>query len=292
MNADNQISLNDFKKNDTSQFGENGIIDKVFETIGVSDNPYCVEFGGYHISDLSNIYPLWSGKGWKGLMIEGDKIRHDIIAADYEKLKKNKGVTGSFALELAFIAKEGVNSLDNILKRHQAPINLDLMSIDVDGLDYAIWDSLVEHKPRVVVIEFNPTIPPHISVEVDEYSNHIGRGVADMLKLGNAKGYDLVACTEVNAVFVLKEESAPFAHKNDLDVLFDGRCLVYAMSTYAGGVFLSQKPVYNFDVFTKEYQGLKNSDAFYMLPPFLVFLKMYIKQLLRPIFGSKRWKYE
>lgn len=287
-----QENLNTFKRNDTSQFGENGIIDKIFEVIGVSENPYCVEFGGYHISSLSNIYPLWAEKGWQGLMIEGDKIRHDIIEHDYLALKAEGKCRGSFSLELAFIAKKGTNSLDNILKRHHAPQNLDLMSIDVDGLDYAIWESLELHRPRVVVIEFNPTIPPHITVEVDENLNHIGRGVGDILKLGNAKGYDLVACTEVNAIFVQKEESSAFSFKNDLDALFDGKCLTYAISTYAGGLFLTQKPVYNLNVFTKEYQAIKNSDDFYMLPPFTGFLKMYVKQLLRPIFGSKRWIYK
>ena len=36
---------------------------------------------------------------------------------------------------------------------------LDLLSIDIDGNDYYIFESLARLKPELVVIEFNPTIP-------------------------------------------------------------------------------------------------------------------------------------
>ena len=37
-----------------------------------------------------------------------------------------------------------------------------VLSIDVDGCDYWIWDSLQTLNPAVIVIEHNPTIPNHV----------------------------------------------------------------------------------------------------------------------------------
>lgn len=259
------IDLRQHKFNVTSQGGENGIVEKIFQAIG-TNNQYCVEFGGFDIKHFSNVYPLWSKSEWKGLLIEGDNNRYQKLVEDYEALRQNEK-TGGLDLENAFVESHGVNSLDNILQRHNFPKDIDLISIDVDGTDYSIWKSLKEFRPRVMIIEFNPTVPPHISMIGRENGNHVGAGIKDILDLGKDKGYSLVACTIVNAILVADEESEYFLHKNDLNYLFDNSRLTYAISTFGGGVFLSRQPVYNFNLFTLEYKDIDNRRDFFFFPP-------------------------
>jgi hypothetical protein len=57
---------------------------------------------------------------------------------------------------------EGERCLDSLLMSTPLPEIFDLMSIDVDGNDYHVWDTLHCFKPRVVVIEYNPTIPSSV----------------------------------------------------------------------------------------------------------------------------------
>ena len=58
---------------------------------------------------------------------------------------------------------KGENSLPEILSKHNIRKDFDFLSIDVDGTDYYIWESLEKkYNPKVVCIEFNPTIPNNI----------------------------------------------------------------------------------------------------------------------------------
>jgi hypothetical protein len=75
------IQLSQTAGGETSQHGENGVIDAVFGAIGVRSRT-CVEFGAYDLEAYSNIYPLWTA-GWRALLIEGDLVRHAKLCADY-----------------------------------------------------------------------------------------------------------------------------------------------------------------------------------------------------------------
>lgn len=146
-----QSPLLKFSKNVASQCGEDGIIEKIFEIISPANN-YCVEFGAWDGKILSNCWNLVANKGWSGLFIEGNEIKFKDLLETYGENKKVSCVN-------KFVSFEGENRLDNILSSVNAPEDIDILSIDVDGIDYFIWESLNEFKPRVIVIEFNPTIP-------------------------------------------------------------------------------------------------------------------------------------
>ena len=60
------ISLNEKRSGDYSQHGESGVIDAVFEAIGIESHT-CVEFGAYDLKALSNVYQLWTN-GWRALL--------------------------------------------------------------------------------------------------------------------------------------------------------------------------------------------------------------------------------
>ena len=42
---------------------------------------------------------------------------------------------------------------------------IDVFSIDIDGYDYLVWERLKKYDARLVVIEFNPTIPSNVAVQ-------------------------------------------------------------------------------------------------------------------------------
>ena len=89
------------------------------------------------------------------------------------------------------------------------PRELDFLSIDIDGWDYFAWSDLEEYSPRVVCIEYNPTIPLHV-VYIQERSESVRQGCSlrAMVELAERKGYRLVETTLYNAFFV-KEEIYP-----------------------------------------------------------------------------------
>ena len=101
---------------------------------------------------------------------------------------------------------EGDNQLDSILARAGVNKEFDLLSIDVNGVDYHIWKSLKRCRPKVLVIEYNPTIPNDVEfVQPADMSLRQGNSLLSLVKLGKEKGYELVAVTSRIGIFILKE---------------------------------------------------------------------------------------
>lgn len=197
-----------FSKNVASQCGEDGIIERIFETISPA-NKYCVEFGAWDGKYLSNCWNLIVNKGWSGLFIEGNESKFQDLLMTYGDDKNVDCVN-------KFIDFEGPNSLDNILTSVSAPQDIDLVSIDIDGTDYFIWESLSEFDPKVVVIEFNPTIPNDvIFVQAKDNSINQGCSLLSLIFLGAEKGYELICCTSWNAIFVKAEFYEKFEIPNN-----------------------------------------------------------------------------
>jgi len=185
------MNLLNYKKTITSQFGEDGIIEKIFEIIKPT-NKWCVEFGAGDGKYLSNTWNLIN-KGWTGILIESNKEKFNRIPINNKIFKYNK-----------FVNFEGNNTIDNILKKiNSAPKDIDLISIDIDGIDYHIWKSLKEVEPKVIIIEFNPTIDNNIIfIQNKDMKVNQGSSLKAIVELGRKKGYELIAVTDTNAIFV------------------------------------------------------------------------------------------
>jgi hypothetical protein len=186
-----------FARNVTSQFGEDGIIAKVLEIVGPA-NRFCCEFGAWDGKHYSNTWTLIAQQGWRGTLIEGDPGRFMALTRTY---------AGRDDVQLfnAYVGIEGDFSLDAILADAGAPRDLDLVSIDVDGLDWHIWNATTRFRPRVVIVEFNPTIPNDVVfIQDPDPTLNQGASLRALIELGKAKSYELVAATTCNAVFVDK----------------------------------------------------------------------------------------
>ncbi len=202
------------KKNITSQNGEDGIISKIFELIE-GDN-WCVEVGAWDGKYLSNTYNLIANEGWSGILIEPNKKR-------YNKLIKTHSMHNRVFCLNKKVGFNGKNSLDNILKDTLIPKNFDLLSIDVDGIEYHIWASIKKYHPKVVIVEFNYSIPNDI-VFIQQKNMNLNQGssLLALTQLGKKKNYELVAITYANAIYVEKKYYKLFGLKeNSLDLMYD-----------------------------------------------------------------------
>ena len=186
----NEFNIDYFEKKIFSQNGEDGIINFIFSTIG-THNKFFVEFGVKNGTECNTRY-LLEKKDWTGLMMDENPNQS-------KKIKKE------------FVTPENINDL---LKKYEVPHKFDLLSIDIDYNDYWVWESIKGFYPRVVVIEYNSSIPPNESkvIEYDlndkwDKTNYFGASLLALVKLGKNKGYELVGCDSngINAFFIQRE---------------------------------------------------------------------------------------
>lgn len=129
----------------------------------------------------------------------------------------------------------GSESLESILKKHGFKEEIDLLSIDIDGEDYYVFESLTSIRPRLIICEFNPTIPAHIDC-YQRYGTHgFGCSVAALNRVAESKGYKLVSILGVNCFFVRAEDFPKFsAYETDLQQLRIDKSLRYIITSYGG----------------------------------------------------------
>ncbi len=141
---------------------------------------------------------------------------------NYKELEENYAANPQVST-LNHMVGEGENSLDNILAGAGAPKDLDLMSIDIDGNDFHVWQGMQDFRPRLVVIEFNPTVPNDVFfVQDPEPETAQGASLLAMIELAGEKGYELACVLGTNAFFVLADDFPRLEiTDNSIDAMFD-----------------------------------------------------------------------
>lgn len=207
-----------------SQNEEDGITVALLERIGVSTRRF-VEIGAG--VNGGNAGFLARECGWTGVMVESDPVRA-------QTLQRRFGQRVSVASTR--VTRENVNDL---LSEHAATGEIDLLSIDIDGIDFWVWDSLTVCQPRIVIAEFNPmfgadravTVPYDASFDRHRYKvpemAYYGASLPALMRLGIRKGYRLVVVEPrgVNAFFVREDLAGDLPALPDdlLSYAFDGR---------------------------------------------------------------------
>lgn len=176
-----------------SQNGEDGILQAIFRIVGAGGRRF-LEFGIQEGRE-GNAVLLADVFGWSGTFIEGDEAPYAALRAKYAHSPR-------VATVRAMVGADNINRLVG-----SEP--LDLLSIDVDGDDFWIWNAL-ESSPRVVVVEYNASLgldpvvqPPDLGRGWDETAA-FGASLPALERLGRKKRYRLVHCdlAGVNAFFV------------------------------------------------------------------------------------------
>ena len=224
--------LSNFAENVTSQNGEDGIVQKILEIIGMR-NKWVVEIGAWDGKYLSNSWSLTNRKGWHGVLVEGDEKRCAKLRTDYAHLP-------AVTVRQEFVGFDATapNAIDRILVETAAPKDFDVLSIDIDGNDYYVWRAMTRYKPRIVIIEYNPTVANDVVfVQDPDAAINQGCSLLALIRLGKEKGYELACVTACNGIFV-REDAFPALGiaDNDIDALRcdDGPRILFG---YDGTVF-------------------------------------------------------
>jgi hypothetical protein len=186
--------LDHYRRNITSQCGEDGIIEHLLTLLPFTPKT-CLEVGAGDGLTLSNTNTLWSKQGWRTLLIEANP---EGIKAIGERTSGHANVTAVQAM----ITATGPNSLDEIAKRADFPSRLGVLSIDIDANDLEIFENLTHLAPDIVFIEFNNEIPADVDyrdLPGDVFFRHSAKAVETSAR---ARGYRLIACTGPNAVLL------------------------------------------------------------------------------------------
>ena len=197
-------NLRDYDFKVFSQWGEDGIIQKLIHSVEIKNKTF-IEFGVEDFTE-SNCRFLLMKDFWKGFVIDGSKENMDRLRSfPWYWMYELKAVE-------SFITRENINDL---LAQSGFDSDLGLLSIDVDGVDYFILETIEYFRPRILILEYNAVFGAErkISVPYDaaffrtkkHYSNlYFGASLPALTHLANKKGYVLVGTTASggNAFFV------------------------------------------------------------------------------------------
>jgi len=227
------MQLTDYKRNVYSQKGEDGIIEKILEVLPRRDR-WCVELGAYDGIFYSNTRNLIENHGFSAVLIEADTLKFLELQENY------RGFTRVYT-ENTFIGFGSTDNLDIVLSRFEIPREFDFLSIDIDGNEYHVWERISKYSPKVICIEFNPTIPLEVDfVQEADPDVKQGASLSALVRLGTLKGYELVTALRFNAFFVKAEYFPLFGvEDNSPRALWkDGR-VTYLFSDMTGRLHLS-----------------------------------------------------
>jgi hypothetical protein len=206
-NYDNIKRLEDVDYKIFSQNGEDGILDYLLTCLKI-DKPKFIEIGvgDYHESNTRFIFERTS---CKGLII-------DIIEDFKKKVSQNTKVWSG---DLNILSKkiDSENFLPTI-KEHDFKDNVDIFSIDVDGIDYWILEKIPKKFSKIIVAEFNPYFGSELSITVPNdpnfnrtnyhYSNLcFGASLKSIIELLSKKGFIFLGTNLFrNNVFFVNED--------------------------------------------------------------------------------------
>jgi len=175
--------LTSFQCNKYSQRGHDGIIEKIMKELNI-EKGFFIEFGawdGIHLSNCKNLHD----NGWTGCFIEADKNKYTQLV---ENFKNSRHVL--CLNHFVFPSKEEGDTLDMLHQQHMNHIEVDLLSVDIDGREYEILKHL-EMKPKLIIIEggffFHPLFKNKIPCH--EAMHNIQQPIYVMIELAKKKGY-------------------------------------------------------------------------------------------------------
>ncbi len=194
-----------------SEFEEDGILLYIFSIIGTTNKRVVEICAGDGIN--CNAANLIINHGWEGLLFDGEK--HSIEKGTEFYSKNPSTFLHPPLLIHAWLTKDNIN---NLILENGFSGEIDLLSMDIDGNDYYMMDSINEIRPRVIICETQNVIPSHLALTIpykedfyfkDGKQNEDFRSVSllAMQILLKNKGYRLIGSHRFgfNAIFMLND---------------------------------------------------------------------------------------
>lgn len=190
-----------------SQWGEDGIIQFLTRQVPIPNKTF-VEFGVQNYLE-SNTRFLVIKDNWSGLVIDGSAANIDSIR------RSDLYWRHRIQAKCAFITRENIN---DTIQSAGISGDIGLLSVDIDGNDYWVWQAIEVIQPRIVVAEYNarfgaeavvsvPYEPQFVRERAHSSMIYYGASLAALTKLGETKGYALIGCNSAgnNAFFIRRD---------------------------------------------------------------------------------------
>jgi hypothetical protein len=200
-------SLSDYEFRVFSQGGEDGIIQSLVDRVEVGPKVF-VEFGVEDYREANTRF-LAEHDNWTGLVIDGSRENIERVRSSEVCWRQNLR-----AVE-AFVTRDNINGL---ISEQGIGGEIGLLSIDIDGNDYWVWESIEVVAPSLIIIEYNHRFGSEAAVTIpyDEKFRrgekypiyYFGASLRALCLLGQRKGYAFVGGTSngVNAFFVRRDK--------------------------------------------------------------------------------------
>lgn len=190
-----------------SQWGEDGIIDWLVEHLPDIPRSF-VEFGVQDYRE-ANTRLLLQLRNWRGLVLDGSAAHiADIEAQDVSWRHE-------LTARRAFIDRTNINDL---IAGAGFGGEIGLLSVDIDGNDYWVWEALTAATPWIVVCEYNAVLGDRLGLSVPYDANfertkahhsnlYFGASIPALAWLAKRKGYEFIGTgsSGCNAFFVRRD---------------------------------------------------------------------------------------
>lgn len=211
----------------SSQFDDDGIL-AYLSSFVPQDRRHFVEFGVENYTE-SNTRLLLKKDHWTGLVLDGSEQNIEQIRASDEAWRYGLDAHS------AFITAENINDLirsstSTYPAIDRQPMPIGLLSVDIDGNDYWVWNAIDCVDPLIVVCEYNAlfgaeaavTVPydPHFVRQEAHYSHlYFGSSLAALVELAQSKGLRFIGCNSAgnNAYFVHRSFQIPLPTLSSVD---------------------------------------------------------------------------
>ena len=195
---------------------------------------WCVEFGAGDDLHGSTTNRLIEGQQYSAVLIEGVRKKFDALQGSYA------GRPNIITIN-RFVGLSASDGLDAILAGTSIPTDFDFLSVDIDGNDYHAWNAIVKYRPKILMVEFNPTIPLEVHfVQPADPAINWGNSLAALVELGKKKHYELIAVIGVNALFAEKKyfPCLKIADNRPESLWTKRDCITYMFCGFDGRIFL------------------------------------------------------
>jgi hypothetical protein len=214
-------SLCDAEFRVSSQWGEDGIVEWLVHWL-INIPQTFVEFGVENYRE-SNTRFLLQHRNWRGLVIDGNDKHVDFIRRDSVSWRHDLTAVASF------ITRDNINTT---ISESGFSGELGILSVDIDGVDYWVWEAIDCVRPQIIIVEYNsvfgdilpltvPYTPKFVRNQAHDSNLYYGLSIRAAQYLASKRGYTFVGTNRAgsNAFFVRNDRADQILKQ--LDVVED-----------------------------------------------------------------------